>query len=41
MKWLNCKKMKVLLVVFVAAIVLGGGNANADFIFGTTDKFEN
>jgi hypothetical protein len=26
--------MRLVLVVFVAAIVPGGGNANADFIFG-------
>jgi hypothetical protein len=34
MKWLNCEKIKVLLVVFVAAIVLCGGSAKADFTFG-------
>lgn len=34
MKWLNCSKIKVLLVVFVAAVVLGGGNAKADFVIG-------
>jgi Tol biopolymer transport system component len=33
MKWLNCKEIKVLLVVFVFAVVLGG-TANADFTFG-------
>jgi N-acetylneuraminic acid mutarotase len=31
MKWLNCEKMRLMLIVFVAAIVLGGGSANADF----------
>jgi hypothetical protein len=31
MKWLNYQETKVLLIVFVAAIVLGGGSANADF----------
>ena len=34
MKWLNCEKMKVLLVVFVTAIVLGGESAKGDFTFG-------
>ena len=34
MKWLNCVKIKLMLIVFVAAIVLGGGNAKADFTFG-------
>ena len=33
MKWLNCEEMRVLLVVFVFAVVLGG-TANADFTFG-------
>ena len=32
MKWLNYQETKVLLIVFVAAIVLGGGSANADFV---------
>ncbi len=40
-KWLNGYRIRLVLVVFVAAIVLGGGNAKADFIFGTTDRFEN
>jgi hypothetical protein len=35
MKWLNCHRKKVVLVGIVAAIVFGGGNANADYIFGT------
>ncbi|MBL7187468.1 MAG: PD40 domain-containing protein [Phycisphaerae bacterium] len=35
MKWLNCTKIRLVLVVFVVAIVLGGGSANADFTFGT------
>jgi len=34
MKWLNCAKIRLVLVVFVAAIVIGGGSANADFTFG-------
>jgi len=44
MKWLNCEKMKVpfgselrvelLFVVLVAAIILSGGIARADFTFG-------
>ncbi|MHC4175031.1 MAG: LamG-like jellyroll fold domain-containing protein [Planctomycetota bacterium] len=35
MKWLNCAKIRLMLVGFVAAIVLGGGSAYADFTFGT------
>jgi Tol biopolymer transport system component len=38
MKWLNCSKSSIVLVVFVAAIVLGGGPAKADFTFGTPTK---
>ncbi|MHC4146424.1 MAG: hypothetical protein ACYSUD_16775 [Planctomycetota bacterium] len=34
MKWLNDYRMRLILVGFVAAIVLGGGIANADFTFG-------
>ncbi len=35
MKWLNCAKIRLVLVVFVVAIVLGcGGSAYADFTFG-------
>jgi hypothetical protein len=34
MKWLNCYRMKVVFVVFVTAIVFGGGRAEADFTFG-------
>jgi hypothetical protein len=34
MKRLNCEKMRLLLIVFLAAIVLVGGNAKADFTFG-------
>jgi len=35
MKWLNCTKIRLVLVVFVAAIVIGGGgSAYADFTFG-------
>ena len=34
MKWLNCEEIKVLLIGFVAAIVIGSGSAKADFTFG-------
>ncbi len=34
MKWLNGDRMRMVLVGVVAVIVLGGGNANADFTFG-------
>ena len=34
MKWLNCEKIRMLLVVFLAAIALSGGSAKADFTFG-------
>jgi hypothetical protein len=34
MKWLNDYRMRLVVVGFVAAIVLGGGIANADFTFG-------
>ena len=34
MKWLNCCRMKVALVGIAAAIVFGGGRAEADFTFG-------
>ena len=33
MKWLNCEKMKLLLIVFVFMFVLGGGIVKADFIW--------
>ncbi len=40
MKWLNCARIRLMLVGFVAAIVLsGGGRANADFTFGTPANF--
>ncbi len=35
MTWLNGYRMRLVLVGCVAAIVLGGGSAKADFIFGT------
>ena len=36
MKWLNCIKIRLMLIGFVAAIVFGGGErAKADFTFGT------
>ncbi len=34
MKWFNCVKIRIVLVGVVAAIVLGGGSARADFTFG-------
>jgi len=34
MKWLNGYRIKLMLVGFVAAIVIGGGSVNADFTFG-------
>ena len=34
MKWLNCYRMKVVFVVFVAAIGICSGRAKADFTFG-------
>jgi hypothetical protein len=34
MKWLNCYRMKVVFVVFVAAIGICSGSAKADFTFG-------
>ncbi|HCO96930.1 MAG TPA: hypothetical protein DIU00_23830 [Phycisphaerales bacterium] len=34
MKWLDGYRMRLLLVGFMAAIVIGGGNAKADFTFG-------
>jgi Tol biopolymer transport system component len=34
MKWLNGYRIRLVLVGFVAAIVLGGGSARADFAFG-------
>jgi N-acetylneuraminic acid mutarotase len=30
MKWLNCEKIRLMLVVFVAVVVLGGRSAKAD-----------
>jgi Tol biopolymer transport system component len=35
MQWSNGYKMRTVLVGCVAAVVLGGGNVNADFTFGT------
>jgi len=35
MKWLNGYRMSLVLVGFVVVIVIGGGNAYADFTFGT------
>jgi hypothetical protein len=30
----NCAKIRIVFVGFMAAIVLGGGSAKADFTFG-------
>jgi hypothetical protein len=38
MKWSNYYRMRFLLIAFLAAIVLGGGNLKADFIFGEPEK---
>jgi hypothetical protein len=35
MKWLDCVKIRLMLVVFAAAIALSGGSAYADFTFST------
>jgi len=35
MNWLNVKKIRFVVFVFVAAIIVGGGSAKADFTFGT------
>jgi hypothetical protein len=35
MKWLNCVKIRLVLVVFVAATMPSGGSAYADFTFST------
>jgi len=34
MRWLNGYRIRLVLVGFIAAIVLGGGSARADFTFG-------
>ena len=34
MKWSNDDRMRLTLVGIVAAIVFGGGRAQADFVFG-------
>ena len=34
MKWLNCYRMRPVLIVIVVEIVFGGGRAEADFTFG-------
>jgi hypothetical protein len=33
MKWLNCEKMRLLLVGFLAVVVVGSGIAKADFVW--------
>ena len=41
MKWLKGYRIKLMLIVFMANIVLrGGGNAKADFRFGTPMLFD-
>jgi Tol biopolymer transport system component len=35
MKWLSFEEMKVFLIVFIAAVVLGSRSTRADFTFGT------
>jgi len=35
MKWFNRYRIRLFLVAFVAVLVLGGDNANAEFIWGT------
>jgi len=40
MKWLNCAKMRLVLVGFVVAIVLRVGSAYADFTFSTPIEVE-
>ena len=40
MKWLNCAKIRLVLVVFVVAIVLRVGSAYADFTFSTPVEVE-
>ena len=40
MERLNCEKIRLVLVVFMVAIVLSGGNAKADFTFGEPKMFE-
>jgi hypothetical protein len=38
MKWSNCEKMKLVLIGFLAAIVVGAGNVKADFSFGPPEN---
>ena len=40
MKWLNCSKIVIVLVGFVAVIVHGDGTAKADFTFGEPALFD-
>ena len=40
MKWFKGSKISMVLFVFFAAIVLGGGLANADFTFGTPTRLD-
>jgi Tol biopolymer transport system component len=34
MNWLNCEKMRLMIVGFAVVLALGGGSARADFTFG-------
>ena len=40
MKWLNGNKMRMVLVGFTAAIVIGSGSAKADYVFGEPTALE-
>ena len=40
MKWLNCYRMRLVLVGVVAVLVLGSGHTKADFIFGKPTPLE-
>ena len=40
MKWFNFSQIIIVLAGFVAAIVLGGGTAKADFTFGEPTLFD-
>lgn len=40
MNWLNSKRMVLVVVGIVAAMVIGGGNAKADFTFGEPVNLE-
>ena len=40
MRQVNCTRIRMVLIGFVAAIVVGGGNARADFTFGVPTLFD-